>query len=70
MELLIVDDDGIGFDNRKIGTRGEYLEIVIIKKHIGIGIWRKMYKIIYWKIGMKNITFESVFVGKIIWNCG
>lgn len=43
MELLIVDDDGIGFDNRK---SGEYLEIVITKRQIKIGIWRKMYEII------------------------
>lgn len=69
MELLIVDDE-IEFDNRKIGTSGEYLEIVITKRQIKIRIWRKMYEIIYWKIGMKNITFESVFMGKIIWNCG
>lgn len=36
MELLIVDDDEIEFDNRKIGTSGEYLEIVITKRQIKI----------------------------------
>lgn len=68
MELLIVDDDGIGFDNRKIGTSGEYLEIVITKRQIKIGIWRKMYEII-----LKNWNEEYyIWIGicKIIWNCG
>lgn len=53
-------------------NRRQCLEIVIMKEHIGIGIWRKVYEIIYnWKIGMKEIwklwksTFELVFEGKI-----
>lgn len=45
MEFLIVDDDGIGFDNRKIGTREEYLEIVIIKNTLELEFEGKCIKL-------------------------
>ena len=52
MKLLIVDDDWNWIDNRK--TERKYLKIVIVKEHIAIEIWKKIYETVIkrWK---KNI---------------